>query len=105
MADIGRSLELLGTFVQTEEDRTAFQAGYDLASDPENRTRFSGMLDDHHKDGLAVILQDRDENTWTTERSLPRALDTVLVYEPAFVLGAVCAAFEKQWTPEEVATH
>jgi hypothetical protein len=101
MADIERSVDLLSTFVQTEEDRKAFEAGYDLASNPENRARFSGMLGWNRKNGLAVTIEDRPDNSWTAERNLPRALDTVLVYEPAFVLGAVCAAFEKQWVPQE----
>ena len=90
-------ISFLQALVENDEHREVFQAGYDLASDPENHASFCGSIEwaGRTKPGIHVKLDDRSENTWTAERKLVRSLDRVLVTEPAFVLGGLCAVYEE----------
>jgi hypothetical protein len=88
------ALTLLNNVVRTEEDESAFINGYNLANDPANNASFGGPVDGSYESGVFVTLDDKSDNYWTAERTLPRAMDRVQVHEPAFVLGAIVAALE-----------
>ena len=88
------TIDLLNSVIRTEEDQAAFEAGYQMALDPENSARFGGSVD-ANRGGVHVQLEMEDQSgTWLADRLLPRNQASVLVEDASFVLGGVVAALE-----------
>jgi hypothetical protein len=88
------TIDLLNSVIRTEEDQAAFEAGYQLAADPENSARLGGSVD-ANSGGVHVQLEVQEQSgTWLADRLLPRNQTSVLVEDAPFVLGGIVAALE-----------
>lgn len=97
-------LGVLSSVIQTKEDQEAFDAGYELARNPDYSATFGGHVGGT-RDGVHIQLNIEDQSgTWLDGRLLPRNQDSVLVGDVRFVLGGLVAAIEsKLSTGEEAA--
>jgi hypothetical protein len=98
------TLRLFNAVVQTEEDEEAFEAGRSLGQDALNEATLGGAVDGSHG-GVYVQLDVKESSgTWLEGRRLPRAHTSVLVEDPAFILGTITAALENKIAQSEPQT-
>lgn len=96
------TMDLINSVIQTDEDQAAFEAGYELAKNPDAQVTFGGAVDGRWGGVHANIRLEDETGTWLHNRYLQRGAGSVLVEDAPFVLGSFIAVLETKLAETKV---